>query len=188
MAGDPTWICVGSTNPTKVNAVRSLMALRFPEARVTEIAVASGVAAQPTSLAETRRGAYQRALAAQRGSGADWGIGMEGGVDFDDQTAAWLCGVVAVAVADGRRSHALGPMLLLPPAVGRCLREGQELGPVMDRLTGEAHTKARQGAIGVLTGGLILREEAWRMTLACALAPLLHPGLYGDEAPAGGSA
>lgn len=183
-AVSPSLVAVGSTNPTKVEAVRAVIALRFPDARVSALPVDSGVSPQPLSLAETTLGAVRRAEAACRLAGADWGFGLEGGVDFDPGGWAWLCGVVAVSDRGGRTVHARAPMLPLPPAIAACLRAGEELGPVMDRLTGRAHTKTREGAIGVLTDGLVPRTHSWRLTVACALAPLLCPDLYGTPPPA----
>lgn len=174
----PSLVAVGSTNPTKVEAVRAVVAERFPGTALAALSVDSGVSAQPLSLAETRRGAVCRAEAARRSRDADWGFGLEGGVDFDAEGGAWLCGVVAVADRAGHTVHAYAPMLLLPPAIAARLRAGEELGPVMDRLTGHAHTKTREGAIGVLTDGLVPRADSWRLTVACALAPLLRPDLY----------
>lgn len=157
MSAAPRLVAVGSRNPTKVAAVRAVLAATFPAAGVVALDVASGVRTQPLSLEETRRGALRRAEAALQHRGADWGIGMEGGVDFDPAGRCWLCGAVTAAV-----------------------RAGAELGPVMDALSGESGTKERQGAIGILTAGLVPRQTGWQVALACALAPLLRPELYGD--------
>lgn len=177
--GPPRAVAVGSLNPTKLGAVRAVLLRCHPAARVFGLAVDPGVGEQPRSLAQTRRGALRRAEAALGQGGADWGLGLEGGVAFR-ATGAWLCGVVAVATRDGRRSHGYSAMLRLPEAVAARVREGQELGPVMDALIGEAHTKTRQGAIGILTAGLVERQAGWEVTTACALAPLLRPDLYGQ--------
>jgi non-canonical (house-cleaning) NTP pyrophosphatase len=66
----------------------------------------------------------------------------------------------------------------LPPRVATRLREGAELGPIMDDLLGTSNIKQGLGAVGYLTGGLITREAAFYDCFSRALAPLLHPELY----------
>ena len=53
-------IAVGSTNPVKLTAVRIAAQGQWPDAVVEGFAVASGVAEQPRSDAETRQGAENR--------------------------------------------------------------------------------------------------------------------------------
>jgi non-canonical (house-cleaning) NTP pyrophosphatase len=63
----------------------------------------------------------------------------------------------------------------LPAAVARRLRAGEELAHAIDALTGEQGTKHRGGAVAVLTGGLVDRQQAYEVLLAYALAPFLAP-------------
>jgi inosine/xanthosine triphosphatase len=170
-------IAVGSTNPTKVGAVRRMVAQAWPQAEVVALAVASGVGEMPGSDAEGRAGARERANAAQRASGADLAIGLEGAVQ-DGPEGMVICNWAAVIARDGRESVANGGRLLLPPCIAREIRQGRELGPIMDRYTGEANSKQHQGAAGFLTRGLITREQAFELAVAFALAPFLHPELY----------
>ena len=60
----------------------------------------SGVAEQPIGLEEIARGARQRALNARAALGFAWGVGMEGGVEFDRAGDAWLFNVVAIVTAE----------------------------------------------------------------------------------------
>jgi inosine/xanthosine triphosphatase len=53
-----------------------------------------------------------------------------------------------------------------------------ELGVGMDRLTGERNTKHGKGAVGILTRGLVDRQEAYEVILTYALAPFLSPELW----------
>ncbi len=64
----------------------------------------------------------------------------------------------------------------LPAAVAERLRAGEELGYAMDALLGVTGTKHRGGAVGVLTAGLVDRQQAYEVILTYALAPLLAPG------------
>ena len=66
----------------------------------------------------------------------------------------------------------------LPEAVAQLIRDGVELGEAMDRLTGEHNTKQRQGAVGILTAGLVDRQAAYEVILSYALARFLTPELW----------
>ncbi|HEY8416407.1 MAG TPA: inosine/xanthosine triphosphatase [Limnochordales bacterium] len=179
-----TVIAVGSTNPAKVGAVQAIAQRAFPGARVVPLAVASGVAGQPLSAAETAAGARTRALAALKAvPEAAYGIGLEGGLE-PTPGGGDVVNCCAVAARDGRVSVAWGVRFPLPPAVVRRLLAGEELGPVIDEISGVAAGKGLLGAVGVLTGGLVTREAMWEQAVACALIPHLHPELYPlDSAP-----
>jgi non-canonical (house-cleaning) NTP pyrophosphatase len=69
--------------------------------------------------------------------------------------------------------------MLLPPVVATLVRDtGLELGAAMDRITGEHDTKQRQGAVGILTAGLVDRQAAYEVLVTYALAPFLTPELW----------
>ena len=172
----PGIVAVGSMNPTKVNAAVQVFFALAPDAAVRAVAVASGVREQPLGWEETTRGAFNRAQAARRALGGAWGVGLEGGVVFTEDDG-WLMGVAAVVAPSGNW-HARGGTVLLPPEVVERVRAGEELGPVVDDITGLHEAKTGMGAIGWLTGGLVLREASWVDTLARAMAPLVHPDYY----------
>jgi inosine/xanthosine triphosphatase len=171
-------VAVGSRNPVKIAAVRAVLARVAPDAEVEGIAVASGVPDQPWGDDETIRGARERARAALAATGAELAVGLEGGVvDMADgavRTCAW-----AVAVDRAGREGVGGSLAMpLPAAVARLLRDGVELGHAMDRLTGEHDVKHGQGAVGLLTAGLVDRQRAYEVLVTYALAPWLAPQLW----------
>ena len=177
-------VLVGSVNPVKIGAVRDAFAPHFPDVAVDGIEVASGVPAQPVDD-ETFAGAENRALAlarmnAERGFGASFCVGLEGGIA--QLHARWFAfGVVGIAGADGRLSFGVSPLFELPPGITDDLLAGVELGDVMDRLAGERNTKQRGGAIGVLTGGRITRRALYAQGVAMALIPFLNAALFPRE-------
>lgn len=177
----PLTVAVGSLNPVKISAARLALERAGFDFTLQGVAVPSGVAEQPIGLEEIVSGARRRALNARTALGFAWGVGMEGGVEFDPSGAAWLLGVVVIVTAE-RESLARGGQMLLPPRVTARLRAGDELGPVMDELLGTSNIKQGLGAVGYLTGGLITREAAFFDCFSRALAPLLHPVLYREEA------
>jgi inosine/xanthosine triphosphatase len=167
-------LLVGSTNPVKVAAVAQVVQRVWPKAEVVGIGVASGVAVQPLSDEEAITGAINRAQQALAGVAGDLGVGLEGNTletPYGMFTTAW------VAVSDRAGTVGLGSSgrLLLPAKVAESIRHGAELGTVMDEVAGERNTKQRQGAVGILTNGLITRQTALETAVVYALARFLQP-------------
>jgi inosine/xanthosine triphosphatase len=116
-------------------------------------------------------------MGARKACCADLGVGLEGAVSRCEGTL-YLTNWVAVVDGRGRTTLANGGRLPLPPCIAAALRQGNELGPLMDHLTGERDTKKNQGASGFLTRGLVPRTEAFRIAVAYAMAPFLNAELY----------
>ena len=161
-------VAVGSENPVKIDAVARLL----PDARVSAVAVDSGVPEQPRGREETVEGAQNRAEAALDAPDAALGVGLEGGVaDRDRPSGLWL--VMWAAVTDGTEmSFGSGPSIRLPDAVADRVRAGRELGPVLDEELGRADVSEQEGAIGVYTDGNVTRADALASGVAGALGPL----------------
>lgn len=167
-------VVVGSTNPVKIAAVRAVMARCAADVHVEGLAVASGVPDQPMGDAETQAGARQRAVAALAAlADADAAVGLEGGVielpDGRMRTCAW-----AVVVDRAGREGVGGSLSMpLPDRVAARIRAGEELGHAMDAEAQTVGTKHGRGAVGILTAGLVDRQQAYEPMVAYALAPWL---------------
>lgn len=176
----PLRVVVGSRNPVKIGAVRNALAPLYP-GRLVEcegIAAPSGVPEQPMTAAETREGAINRMEYCRRHGGiADFYVALEGGVDVTADGPGTL-GYVVIGGGD-HVSVGSSAWLPLPPAVYEALLDGEELGPVMDRLFGTVNIKQQGGAIGLVTNGHATRESAYTQAIVMAMAPFLHPELYG---------
>lgn len=171
-------IIVASKNPVKIAASRRGFEQVFADQpiEILGIEVDSGVDAQPMSDRETARGARQRAdTAAEAQPDADYWVGLEGGVDDD-------AGMHAFAWVVVRRGHQYGrsrtASFELPPRIAELVRGGTELGEADDQVFGEVGSKRKQGAVGLLTGGLIDRAELYEPAVALALIPMLNPKLF----------
>ena len=173
-------VAIGSKNPTKVQAVLNVFTKHSSLVEFLPVAVPSGVSEQPIGQDETLRGARNRARKALIDAQADIGIGLEGGV-VRTAHGIFTMGWVVIVDASMREGVAGSTWLMLPPAVGEAVLSGGELGPEMDRLTGESDTKKKNGAVGILTNNLCDRTTAWEVAVACALAPLLRPDLYDGQ-------
>lgn len=166
-------VAVGSTNRVKIDAVRAVLTRAGLDVVVEGVAVASDVPDQPRGDDETIRGAGTRAARAREASGADLGVGLEGGIvelpDGSMRTCAWA----VVVDRDGRSGTGGSLAMPLPPAVSAMIAGGLELGEAMDRLTGGKGTKYGAGASGVFTAGLVNRQAAYESLVTYALAPWL---------------
>jgi inosine/xanthosine triphosphatase len=172
-------VAVGSLNPVKIAAVRAVVQRVWPEAVVAGAAVESGVSHQPLSDEEAIAGATQRAHLARTAGDADLGVGLEGNT-VDTTYGMFTTGWAAVTDQAGTLSLGSSGRLPLPGRVAHGVRQGCELGPLMDELAGEHNTKQRQGAVGILTNGLFTRQAALEIAVLYALARFLHP-LYQEN-------
>ncbi len=173
----PIKIAIGSKNPVKIAAVETILRQVYPAAEFVAVAVPSGVPEQPWGDDETIRGAENRARAAVSAISAEFGVGLEGGVK-ETSLGVLTCAWCAIVSADGRTGVGGGLNMLLPPSVGEQLRQGGELGPAMDALSGGHNTKQKQGAVGILTGGLSSRQAAYEQLVALAAAPFVSAEFY----------
>ncbi|GHB68312.1 non-canonical purine NTP phosphatase [Psychrosphaera saromensis] len=176
-------LCVGSTNPVKVNAAKKAFACVFPNHVIncTEMKALSGVAEQPMTEAETRLGAQNRvrycfdnaSKANVNDKGMDYWVAMEGGVDKFNEGAASFS-YVAVLTKDGDLFTGRSANLPLPRKIFKRLQQGEELGPVMDEIFNTSNIRQKGGAIGLLTNHAATRESVYTQALILALAPALH--------------
>jgi inosine/xanthosine triphosphatase len=168
-------VAVGSLNPVKIGAARAAVMRLDGAAVVTGVAAASGVPDQPWGDDETIRGARARARAAREALDADVGIGLEGGVVDAGEGTVRTCAWAVAVTRDGREGVGGSLAMQLPTRVASLVRSGMELGHAMDALTGTHNVKQGLGAVGILTHGLVSRQQAYETLVAYALAPLLEP-------------
>ncbi|MDP2562742.1 inosine/xanthosine triphosphatase [Psychrobium sp. 1_MG-2023] len=171
-------VVVGSNNPVKINAIKSALALYYPndEIECQGINAPSLVREQPMTTQETRDGAVNRLNYCQQHAQADFYAAIEGGVDnFEDGPATFAY----IAISDGKQlSVGRSANLPLPQSVYQSLVEGAELGPLMDKLFSTHNIKQKGGAIGLLTNGLATREGNYRQAAVLALAKFFHASLF----------
>lgn len=172
-------VAVGSTNPTKIDAVERTLERYDPTVRAVD--VDSGVSEQPRSVSETISGAENRARRAFGSTDADFGVGLEGGVTrLEEPSGLFL--IMWGAVTDGDRlERGGGPTIRLPDRVAERVTNGAELGPVMDDLLGTEGVAEVDGAVGVFTDGLTDRTTALGEAVACAFGPFVID--YYDVSP-----
>jgi inosine/xanthosine triphosphatase len=170
-------VFVASKNPVKCAATHAAFESLYPDddIELLSVSVASGVADQPMTDAETRLGARNRAANARLAEpGGDFWAGLEGGIEvIDDQLMAFAW--MAVIGRDGPASLARSVSLPLPPAVRSLIDEGLELGEANDRVFSTLNSKQGGGAFGLLTDGRLTRESVYTQAMLLALMPFANP-------------
>lgn len=147
-------IVIGSTNKTKVEAVKNI----FTNWTVIAKSVPSGVSPQPIGDEETLQGAMNRAKAAQASERGSVGIGLEGGVMYI-QNELYLCNWGALVDTNGTIYTASGARIKLPPSFQDDINRGCELSDIMNEYTKRHDIRFHEGAIGIFTNHLVLRAE-----------------------------
>ena len=176
-----TRVLVGSCNPVKADAARVAFSRYFEDVESVTAPAESGVSDQPIGD-ETFRGARNRARALairnrDDGLGARFCVGIEGGVR--EQAGRWFAfGCMCIVDEEGRTGFGTSPWFELPAPVVESLLAGDELGDVIDRITGQSGSKQKGGAIEFFTRGAIDRRDLYVQGLLVAIAPFLRPGFY----------
>ena len=163
-------VAVGSKNPVKIAAVKSAFEKVFGNCEIIGVSVPSGISDMPLSFSEIAQGAKNRAHNALEALDADYGVGLEGGLD-DTFLGTFLAGFVAIVDKNNVWGYSRGEGLFMPTAIVKKVKEeGKELGDVMDEIRGLKNTKQREGCIGYFTNNLIDREESFAKPVICALS------------------
>jgi inosine/xanthosine triphosphatase len=175
-------VAVGSLNPAKIEAARLAFGALWPDAvqGVRGCDVLSGVAAQPMTDAEAIRGARNRAARAIGLGQADYGVGIEGGLEQTE--GSWFNSGWAVVIdRDGREGVGSTLRMQVPLALMEFVLAGQELGEACDLVFGRTDAKRAEGFVGLMTGNALHRTGALCDAVIAALAPFLHPALRGSS-------
>jgi inosine/xanthosine triphosphatase len=185
-------IAAGSTRRPKLNAVQEaadLFRCYFSPDTTIEVhgyEVESGVSHTPLSREELMQGARQRtetlvARLAATGDAANFYVGMEGGLDVVEEQGRRRVFLESWAyVTDGERGHfGCSGSIEIPEALAEeVVIRGTELSAAIDDFAGQAGIRDAQGAWGVLSGNLILRQESFRVAVVAAFAPFYNHRLY----------
>ncbi len=152
-------VIVGSLNPIKINAIKDAFCAHKTDAEISGTHVSSHVSAQPISLDEIIRGARNRAQ--QAFNQCDLSVGVESGIFYVHDKHYDTC---HVALFDGKTFYEGGsPYFEIPQRIVHSIMyERLELGNFFDG--------KEQGAIGVLTQGLITRQHQLTQAAILALA------------------
>lgn len=173
-------IITASLNPVKTSATLQGFNLMFPATTYTVrgVSVPSGVPDQPMTDAITLLGAQNRAANARAlEPGADYWVGIEGGIDEDEAGSMRNFAWVVVLSKDGRMGKARTGTYYLPEESAKLVRGGMELGKADEVVFGGSNTKQKNGSVGLLTGDVIDRTAYYVQAVILALIPFRNETL-----------
>jgi inosine/xanthosine triphosphatase len=176
-------IIVGSENPVKISAVYFGFKKFFEEFDVLSRKADSGVAQQPfendTFTGAENRAESLRKLNHSENLEADYFVGIEGGISRIFER--WFAfGCICIKNRSGRTAFGTSPHFELPESMIEKIRNGKELGEVIDDISNSENTKRKEGAIGYFTNGVMNREELYKCGVITALIPFINSKLYFD--------
>ena len=172
-------IAVGSTNPVKIKATEDAFRTLWPKKKwiVEGIKVPSGISDQPMSDEESIKGATTRAKKALKALKADYGVGLEGGLQ--QIRKHWFDSGWAVVVSkDGKIGVGCSAKIESPAKFMQLVKRGIELGEVDDIIFKKKNSKQDIGYFGLMTNGSVTRADAYHHGLIVALSRFLHPELW----------
>lgn len=172
-------VAIGSNNPVKIDAVTHAFQMVWPdkEFEFVGIDVDSGVSPQPMSDEESIKGAKNRAIRAREKVQADYGVGLEGGLQ--ETEGLWLnCGWIAVVDKTGKEGIGATIKLEVSPREMKHIHEGKELGEVNDLMFHKTNSKQDMGHFGLMTNGALPRMRAYTDGVISALVRFIHPNLW----------
>ena len=170
-------IAVGSKNIVKIRAVENSFRKVFGEVEVRGVEVNSGVSHTPSSWEELVQGAINRAQQALQEISGDFGAGLEGGYE-KTKFGFLLTGAVVLINKEGEISIARSGGFLLPKRIEKELKQGRELGDIMDEISGKKNTKQQEGAVGFFTKNYTNRQESFEVAVLYALSRFLQEEFY----------
>ncbi|CAM3579352.1 DUF84 family protein [Brevibacillus invocatus] len=158
------------------NAAKKLAVVQATGAEPACLSVPSGVSDQPLSEEETVQGAINRAKAVlAQMPGNDIGLGLEGGLMYDDRfTQQWY--LISICAAWNGESLYVGKGLSFPiprQAAERIVREGIELRTVIDEWGNTTGSNQQGGAYALLTDGRIKRADVFEQAVTAAITPFV---------------
>ena len=162
-------ISVGSINQVKVAAVRTVMEKVYGDVRITAVDVQSGVPPQPFE-GQTHQGSENRARAAL--GDHDMAVGIEAGV-FEMLDGLYDIQHCTIISKDGKVTYGHGSGFRYHDSIAELVRNGMTVGDAVKVVYGNTEIGKKQGAIGLLSKGLIDRKTRTEQSVTAAMIPRL---------------
>jgi inosine/xanthosine triphosphatase len=182
-------VCVGSLNPTKVNAVKIAFEKYFNKFEIFKIKADSRVPNQPIGIDQIIKGAKNRAEQAlnyfnnkKQMKSSIFGIGIEAGLVKVPFAKTKYMDFQFCVIMDKNRNITLGSGIAFeyPQMVINEIFSNQEseIGTIMGKLANNLNLKNEAGAISFLSKNVIVRTEILTQAVICALLPWINKELY----------
>lgn len=194
-------VVVGSENPIKKRAVRDAFIQVFlpetsgvleyisellknvfnprEEVRIVGVNTPSGVSNQPKTEDETYQGALNRLqVIKQTHPDADYWVAVEGGIVDNGTVMEEIGYALVLRKGTDRIFRGQVPRFEIPTKQACLVREGFELGPANDLVTGKSNSKQAGGMVGEVTDQLMDREYICYVAAVLAFSSLKNMHLY----------
>jgi inosine/xanthosine triphosphatase len=173
-------VIITTTNKAKKQALQDVFSPIWTISEYISEKFDSQVSEQPMSEQEGIQGAQNRVHKGRtQYPDADFVIGMEG---FVDQTKHGMFLGGCVIIQDKNKTEGIGisAKIQLPSWIGTALKNGEELGPLIQKYKQDNDDKIRhqEGTNGILTNGLYTRVDEFKDATKCAVAKFQNPHLY----------
>ena len=182
-------VCIGSQNPTKINAVDIAFKIVFENYDLYTISADSKVSNQPIGFDEIIQGAVNRATQAlnyleakKEDNDALLGVGLESGLVKIPQANSKYMDFQYCAIIDENDYITLGtgnafehPQFVIDEILSK---DNAEVGIIMGRLAINLELKNTGGAISFLSKNIIKRTDILSNAVICALLPRINVELY----------
>ena len=102
-------------------------------------------------------------------------MGIEGGCSYEDNNLfafAWAITVSKEKTGCGKTS-----LFQLPKEIQKLIEQGVELGEADDLVFNRKNSKQKDGAVGILTGGLVDRSKYYKEAVVMSLIPFINKKL-----------
>ncbi|MCK4444818.1 MAG: inosine/xanthosine triphosphatase [Thermoplasmata archaeon] len=174
----PLVVNVGSRNKAKIWATRDIFLKIFKRVEIHGVEVETEVSESPMDD-EVMEGAISRAE--QSIEGADFSVGIEGGIIIDAKDGSGhMVQFCAIVDRRGIVTVGQGPAYQLPKSVSDMAAEGVPFDEVMRRFLNLQEIEEEKGTVGHLTDGQTSRRKLTEQTVLMALLPRLKPDFYPD--------
>lgn len=182
-------VCVGSLNPTKVNAVKAAFSRYFKNFKVYNIKADSKVPNQPIGLNNIIEGAISRATQSLNYMISEkkilqniFGVGIEAGLAEIPYTKTGYMDFQFCAIINEEKKISLGSGIAFEYpkfVIDQILQNhDKEIGEIIGKLAGNENLKNESGAISFLSKNIITRTEILTQAVICALLPFINENLY----------
>jgi inosine/xanthosine triphosphatase len=186
---DDIKICVGSLNPSKIEAVRIAFKKYFKSFQLYNIKAESKVPSQPIGRDVIIEGATNRAKSAlaylineKKSQNDNYGVGIESGLIKTPQTETGYMDLQFSAIIDDNNHITIGsgnafehPKIVINEILSD---ETKEIGFIIGKLANNMNLKNENGAISFLSNNIITRTEILTHAVICALIPHVNKKLY----------
>ena len=169
-------VAVGSTNPAKIKGIERAFRHYIREFKLIGMSVGNCVGPQPWEYKEIFRGARCRAINSIRKiKGADYGVGLEAGI-VRHEDRYYILQVCCVISSNGDSAFGLSPGFEAPTEVIEPIVEGisSELEKAVETLTNVERVGEKGGLIGIMSKGIVKREDLSYYATLMALIKLFH--------------